>query len=131
MYKQMGIAKTTIGEYEVLESGTILCRPSDNVMFHIGRMDFRIQIHNDVKQNNGREITLNINKETNVLEVDLYVKNTLQLMPSTPYQVAQYDGYYLLLSFCVNTTSLSVDEDAPVIFNYMWLKGAEVDYGKE
>lgn len=127
----MGIAKTKIGEYEVLESGTILCRTSDAIMFNISIMNFRIRIHNDFAPKRGDEITLKVDDKEDIMNIDLFIKDALQFLPSSPYQVAQYDGHYLLLSFCVNAMSLAIDENAPIVFNYMWLKGNQVEYGNE
>lgn len=127
----MGIAKIKIGEYEVLESGTILCRTSDAIMFNISIMNFRIRIHNDFAPKESNEITLKVDDKEGVMNIDLFVKDALQLLPSSPYQVAQYDGHYLFLSFCVNAMSLAIDKNAPVVFNYMWLKGNKVEYGNE
>lgn len=125
----MGIAKTKVGKYEVLESGTLLCRTSDTVMFNIVNMNFHVRIHNDFAPKGSREIVLKIDEKNNIMNVDLFVKDSLQFLPSSPYQVAQYDGHYLLLSFCVNALSLSIEKDAPVVFNYMWLKGDKVKDG--
>lgn len=125
----MGIAKTKVSEYEVLESGTLLCRTSDTIMFAISNMNFHIRIHNDFAPKGSDGVKLEIDKENNIMNVDLFVKDALQFLPSSPYQVAQYDGHYLLLSFCVNAISLSIENGAPVVFNYMWLKGNKIKDG--
>lgn len=113
-----------VGDYDVLENGSIVCMNGYPVVFSFGKLTYEIVIHRDKGADEyGKNIVFMMNaKDTNLGEIHLYLQDSVALASSTPYLVGNFNGRSLSLAFHIDHFTAMSDSKMPIVLNYIWLQ---------
>lgn len=130
----------SIGEYEVLSSGSLIVPLSKNIEFIFDNLKFRIVFEAE-KDENGNltqgHFSLNVEKDessgSDFLKITMYNQNNSFFSSSNSMlQVATLNKRKLYLKFCINSINTQGGDESKEdkIFYYTWLLEKIIDSTK-
>ena len=113
-----------VGDYNVLESGSVVCMDGYPIVFTFGKLTYKVIIHRDKGADElGKNVVFLMNaKDMNIGEIQLYLEDSVALASSTPYKVGNYNGKSLSFAFHIEHFTAMSDPKMPIALNYTWLQ---------
>lgn len=112
-----------VGDYDVLESGSVLCMKDYPVTFVFGGLSYKVFMHRDKDDDKGKTIEFRMSKsDINKAEIHFYLNDSILISSESPYMIGNYNNKSLSFAFSIESLSFVTNKESTIVLNYMWLQ---------